>query len=251
MYGVDGIDLGPETDEGGSSQKIMLMTCEQETVFCSDVAHRLLPPRLPGKVRANYLFVFSTKPPIRLRSVEIETNLAPLAASANIPLTALAKYEPRARVVLEFEVLFSAYIPDRASRAESKLMVRSRLIRFFDDADTGYGSSVHHSWLTDAVIFAPEGVWSGQVGSMDPRWYFAWPWVYTIIEPPKRLKAWWPKYVRACGLFGRPQVLTLAHGFYAPEPQEWPLQRYRREKREREAQEEKQTPKGTEPGGAE
>ncbi|HUU90516.1 MAG TPA: hypothetical protein VM238_04820 [Phycisphaerae bacterium] len=183
------------------------------------------PTALP-RFDVAYEFVFDRAECLRLNFVLIDTTLAAVPACANVPHEVKREHEPRPKALLEYEVLLSSCVPAADSRARSEVMVRSRMIRLFDDADTGYMTLDGDSWLSEAPIFAPRGMDSAQAGTVCQRcWYRAWPWVYTIIQVPADSPIWWPQYLRRIGYLDEPATVTLAHGYYTPLPQEWSVAR--------------------------
>ena len=200
--------------------------CDQKRLpIDSSLLFYLTTPGSEAKfVDVRYDFELLKHRVLRLKSVRIDTNLPPLAATANVEMDVLSKYKPRASVALEFELLIANWLPDGEREPRSQFMVRSRLVRFFDDGELSYVPRDRLSWLRGAPIVVGQGAPEEEATQLEVRPRLDQNWGYAISEAPETLSSWYAERVKASAEPWRVQVLVVAKGMYAPKPSKWPQQ---------------------------
>jgi len=193
--------------------------CEQRSLPCDmRLLTSLTTPENPGMpVNVKYTFQFHNWWAMRVDQLGIETNLPRVPAKLNPDPSVRRTWPPQARVMLEFEVMLSSIWDHQARPARAKMMVRSRLVKLYDDGSVASEPSQPSvSWFLPAIIWGPRGFDSGEDGRFESRWYECWPWAYTILDVPDDMPPWWPRALDRSELIGKPMLLVVAHGYYAP-----------------------------------
>ena len=184
------------------------------------------PKTWEGKwpVHARFVFDFPYKPYLRAGRVSIETNLPSIPATARIDSETRASLRPRSNLLLEYELLASAYHPAEEQPVNVTFMVRARLVFLYDDADLGYGAGPDENrptWLKGTPVVAPRGEASKAVRRIETRPAFRCRWSYAIIQAPEGFQEWFSRETMHGDRMSGPQTLCLVQGCYEEPTAEW------------------------------
>lgn len=197
-----GVSGGTASFERRTDQ--LVVHCEQpELPFADGMMKTILdpgisvPPKPTMKVSASYTFVVDDAT-LRLIDAHLTTNLPAVKVSNDLVFIAADSIDrgsdQSSRFALQVQLLAAAY--QAHGPKTRQLMVRSRLIHFWDDSDLMYHGDVVEDrlavrargerWTPATWYHQPTVTINGEQVSVlaDSMGFTVGPWVATVLEPP-------------------------------------------------------------------